>query len=81
MLIALYACRVFREIYLLLNKFSKWSHVPVVKSVCLVNVRVLMETLKYTDARSCIACSNIDEEDNAMESFDEDNISDTGGEI
>lgn len=40
-----------------------------------------METLKYTDARSCIAYSNIDEEDNAMESFGEDNISDTGDEI
>ena len=42
MLIGLYACRVFREIYLLLFKYPKWSHVPVLKNVCLVNVRVLM---------------------------------------
>ena len=65
----------------LVFRFSEWLHLPVVKSLCPVHNRILMETLS-AQISLCFSnlWNNIDEEDNGMEPFDEDSIYNTEDE-
>ena len=68
---------ILKDLFLVF-RFSEWLHLPVVKSLCLVYIRVLMETLS-AQISLCFSnlWNNIDEENNDMEPFDEDSIYNT----